>query len=764
MFKKIILLIITVLLFVAGFFLLKEDYIPFLKWWATVAYLGIIFMPISAVLFSSFNDKGYLFSKTIGIVVVGYLMWFFSSLHIMKFTTVNSIICVVIGLFINAIVIVYLVRKQKRVVKPTFDITLIKDKVLDRILTEEVFFLALFLIFTYIRGFKPEAYGTEKPMDFGFMTSMMRNDYMPPTDLWFSGSAINYYYVGQYIATFLTKLSFNKVEVGYNIMLMMVGAFAVVLSYSLVNNIARQFLKQREKKSRFIPVISGAIAGIGVCIAGNMHYPVYKWIEPLVRNFFGMEASKDKYWFPDATRFIGYHPDTHDKTIHEFPCYSFVLGDLHAHVINIMFVLTVLGLLFAWICIRKDNQNIKIPIWKELCSPQIIGISFFIGIFSTTNYWDFPIYFIVSGAVILFTNLIVYNFKGKAVGVTALQGIIVIVVSQIVCLPFTLNFDMISGKPLFTVARTPLNQLIILWGLPVFVVISFLCFMVADSIRKSKLDSELEQQKKSPAIIAFMKNLTASDLFIITIGLCAIGLVLLPEIIYIEDIYSGDYKRANTMFKLTYQAFIMFGLCFGYIFMRLLMNGETKRQKKVAVVGLLLFSLSVCYVQNAVHSWYGNVFNPSGYKGLDCTVFMNTNEKMKDDVELIKWLNENVTGTPVVLEANGDSYTDYGRVSVMTGLPTILGWRTHEWLWRSDTKILDLRAADIETIYTSTDSMVVKKLLDQYNVSYIYVGKLEQDKFANINHTLIKSLGNLVKESPISETKFYESYIVKIRK
>lgn len=774
MLKIIIYIISVVLLLIAGKYMLQEDYFPFLQWWAVIAGLGIIFMPLTYLIFANFNDKGYLFSKTIGIAITGYLMWLLSSTHTLKFTELSCIICVIISLILNGIILILIRIKRNRqggslVMNKTEKegnsnllIIVFKNKALQHIIIEELVFFALFLLFTYIRGFKPEAYGTEKFMDYGFMTSMMRNEYIPPQDFWFSGTSINYYYVGQYMATFLTKLSSVKVSLGYNLMLMMIGALACVLPYSLVSNVATEFVNNCKKKSRFIPTISGVLAGVGVCIAGNMHYPIYNWIIPAVRKILGMAASKG-YWFPDATRYIGYNPDTHDKTIHEFPCYSFVLGDLHAHVINIMFVVTVLGILFAWLCTRRKLKDTKIPLIKEILSPAIVLVSFFIGLFHTTNYWDFPIYFVVSGAIILFGNLIVYNFKGKAFGVTALQGIFVFAFSEFICLPFTLYFSKISTVPLFTVAQTPLYQLEILWGLPIITILVFLYSVISDFYKKRKLGLVVKDEKKELALFSFMKNLSSADLFILTIGLCAIGLILLPEIIYIEDIYSGDYKRANTMFKLTYQAFIMFGICMGYIFIRLIAFGKTIWQKCVAIIMLILFLLTVCYVQNAVKAWYGNIFNPKAYKGLDCTEFMDTIDNYKDDVAAIDWLNENVSGTPVVLEANGDSYSDYERVSVMTGFSTILGWHTHEWLWKSDVELVDSRAVDIEAIYTADDKIEIKRLLKEYKVSYIYVGKLEQDKFVNLNHEMLKSLGDVVYISPATEEKTYETYIVKMK-
>lgn len=215
------------------------------------------------------------------------------------------------------------------------------------------------------------------------------------------------------------------------------------------------------------------------------------------------------------------------------------------------------------------------------------------------------------------------------------------------------------------------------------------------------------------------------------------------------------------MFKLTYQAYIMFGICFGYIFVRLIRFGRTSFQKVTAAVGLVLFAMTIFYVQNAVNSWYGNIFDHKGYKGIDAAAFME--EQMPDDYLATNWLNENIKGAPVVLEANGDSYTDYERVSVITGLPTVLGWRTHEWLWKGNPDILDLRAADIQTIYTSTDEAAVKSLIDKYNISYIYVGKLESDKYSTVNNDLIKSLGPVVYDSPSTADKFYETYIVQVR-
>ncbi len=788
MLRKALYTIATVTLVILGKYLLGGDYLHFLQWWVTVLSLGLIFLPLTDLLFHSYEDRGYLFSKTIGIAISGYLMWLLSSLRILKFTTSGCLLITGICLVVNIAVMIIRYRSSKRlkagehvrIHRPS----LFHKDTLELILLEEILFFGIFLLFTYIRGFKPEAYGTEKFMDYGFMALMDRTEYMPPKDFWFSGTTLNYYYVGQFLATFLSKLTFVGTADGYNLMLMMIGAFTFLLPFTIVYQLILNYRRERRSSKGLLPAISGLLAGAGVCLAGNMHYPIFKWVVPFFQKNFRKGQEVYRYWFPDATRFIGYNPDTNDKTIHEFPAYSFVLGDLHAHVINLLFVLTVLGILLAWLLGRRDRKVLtgdpeggKRRLLKEIFHPSILMLGFFIGLFHMTNFWDYPIYYVVSGAVILFSNMIVYNFKGKGYLLTAFQGILVLIIGEVICLPFTLNFNTISATPLLTVARTPLYQLAILWGLPIAVVIAFLVFTVSNHIADRKQRKHRKHRKKpnlpkSPgenALLKYMESLNSSELFVLTIGLCAIGLILLPEIVYIKDIYSGDYKRANTMFKLTYQAFVMFGICLSFIMVRLLAYGRTKCQKAIAGIGLVLFTMTLFYVGNATKAWYGDIFNHKGYKGIDSTAFMK--DELPEDYEATKWILENIEGTPVMLEANGDSYTIYERISVITGLPTVLGWYTHERLWKSEpdvqdedvTAILDKRAADIAEIYTSEEEALVKSLLKKYDVSYIYVGGPELNKYGIINHELIRSMGSIAYEAPDLDNR-YETYIVEVDK
>ena len=743
--KQIFKIIPALLLVALSAFLLQGDVWTFWTWYLLALVLGAAAMPLTGRLFRRFQDRGWMFSKVTAIAVSGFLTWFLVAVKIIKFTTMT---CIVVTLVCAAASLILYCREQKA------GFECIPFAHLDLVYAEELLFFAAFLLWTYFAGFHPAAYGTEKFMDYGFMEAMMRSKTLPATDLWYSQGKINYYYGGQYFAVFLTKLSGAKVELTYNLMRTFVAGLAFAMPFSLVHQMVTDRLgKTGSRWKKALPSVTGILAGISVSIAGNMHYVVYGQIIPFIQKLKGEEVSS--YWFPDATRYIGFNPDVEDKTIHEFPCYSFVLGDLHAHVVDIMFVLLLLGLLYAWMKKVRTTElsgesMSRRKFWKkQLLMPQLLATGALLGMFHWTNYWDFVIYFVVTCGAALFMNII--GQKGKirwALGVTAAQAAEVLILATVIILPFTLQFDtsnMVQGIALAQHHSLP-HQLLVLWGLPGILTILFVVSLLIEKLRGAEQKS----------LYHLLTSIRLPDLFAVLMGLCAIGLVLIPELVYVRDIYENGNARANTMFKLTYQAYIMFGMTMIYAIFRLLIIGKNKILKVLAFIGLFFFVWTCGYFGNSVHFWFGEVWKPSQYKGLNATAFLETD--FPEDVNGIRWLKENISDAPVVLEANGDSYSEYERVSAMTGLPTIMGWYVHEWLWRGNLSDLNAKIEEIQEIYTSTDEARVKELLEEYNVSYIFVGSCERNKYgADMNNDLLKSLGEVVFQD--SE---YPTYIVKI--
>ena len=727
--KTIILLICCAAVVLLSIALLREDGTVYIKWCLMSLLFGIGFYPLSSALFSTFNDKGWIFSQVIGIALSGFLAFVLIACGVLKFTTSTVIICTVVLMGICWAFKFVLGKKQK------CGVSIKTDKIavdIELIIFEELLLLAVFLMWAYFAGFRAQAYGTEKFMDYGFMAAMMRSDTLPARDLWYSLGNINYYYGGQYYAVFLTRLSGATIDVTYNLMRAFVAAFAFVLPFSIVYHLIKDGM------SNAVSTVVGLISGAAVSLAGNMHYVLYG----LFGNVFKLSGYED-YWFPSSTRYIGHNPLTDDQCIHEFPSYSFVLGDLHAHVVNVMFVLCFAGILYAWFR-KRSSANDECGYKAAVTDPYIWILGLFLGIFQFTNYWDFVIYFTVGVIGIVLITLRCEK-KLRLLFIISRVAILALV-AVAAAAPFNATFEkMIQGFGL-CVNHSAFYQMVILWGLPVCAVVMLLIFAV----------------KHSRAVAAetgkgFISNITLSDMTALLFGICAIGLILIPEIVYARDIYGDGYARANTMFKLTYQAFIMFGMAMPYAIFRILCDAKRIFAKAIAAVLLFLFVLTLGYFSYAVSCWFGNVFDTSGYKGLDATSFLE--EQFAEDAGAIRWLNENVEGNPVVLEAPGDSYSAYERVSAMTGLPTVVGWYVHEWLWRNDPADLNEKIADIETIYTTGDLYAISELLERYDISYIFVGSCEREKYgANLNEAMLKSIGEIVYGDGTADS----AYVVKV--
>ena len=104
-----------------------------------------------------------------------------------------------------------------------------------------------------------------------------------------------------------------------------------------------------------------------------MHYVVIGKLLPWIREIFHLPKGDYTYWFPNSTRYIGYYPAENDKTIHEFPSYSFVLGDLHAHVVNLMFVVALISLVYAMMQHYSGKHALQAEVTgnRNFCKNQV---------------------------------------------------------------------------------------------------------------------------------------------------------------------------------------------------------------------------------------------------------------------------------------------------------------------------------------------------------------------------------------------------------
>ncbi len=704
-----------------------SDLIYILRWWLVLFLIGLSFLPLTSKIFNVFIDKGYIFSKVLGILIISYAIYVLGTFHILRFTTFNILIVWLLSSSLS----LFLLRRDN------FDF----KKYLKIFIFEEIIFLLALLLWSWVKSFQPDIHDLEKYMDYGFINSILRSEYFPPKDMWLTPLSINYYYFGHLFTAVITKISQIPSFITFNLMIATIFAFTFTLSFSIGINLIQKIRNFSLKKS----VLLGLLFGYIVAFSGNLQtiYSLFKSYNgenpvPFWDLALSISTFPNSYWYPNATRFI-YH------TIHEFPLYSFVVADLHGHVLDIPIVILLIALSFVLLLERRIRLGL------------ILLISFLISIAYMTNAWDGLIYLGLFVNILFFLEFIknknekIPKRLAKSV-FNAFKYIFLIGIGFIVfTFAFSQNFSPFAsgigvncapdfltklekfGPFLFEKGQcqhSPIWQLGILYGFFIFMLVGFFIF-----IRKKKIIS--------------------SDYFVGIISLFSLLLIIVPEIIYLKDIYTGHF-RANTMFKLTYQAFILLSISSSYILIRIVSSFKSQLKSKLSKIffvvfifgGACLFFLVSIYPYFAIPSGYGDL---KKYKGLNGINYLK--EIKKSDYDAIIWINKNIKGQLVILEAQGDSYTDYARISANTGLPTVLGWTVHEWLWRGSYDIPSARFEDIRNLYETQSLVLAKKIINKYNITYVYIGIMEKEKY-KVSEDKFSQLGNNIYAN--TETKIYK--------
>ena len=911
------------MIFILAFRILNAyDFIIFISWCLSFSVFAIVASPLSERLFPFSPDKGWLYGHALGLIATALPIWILSYLGLPVFTPtfirVFVIVLCTLVLFIKYRKLTAHKKDSESSEPRTKDkeretITLLnkdKDKSSSYKLFASLIFITAFLIWTYFRSLKPEAYGLEKVMDYGYMMSLWRSKTLPAPDIWLAGKNINYYYFGHYIFTFISKLTGVNPAYSYNLSMSASFALTLSLGYAVVrdalifrlkisdqDNITRlldssEEFTRAEKRSEnsenllisnvlvkesknqknlnflrydLLSNLGALLAALLLTIAGNSHAFFYK--PGQIGNSFvkylanmGIEVGQTaKFFFADSTRFIGHNPETQDMTIHEFPYYSYIVSDLHAHMINLSFVLLFLGVLLSFIYIFRQlrlnlslNTSLKSELKLELTSVHQWTLAILAAVFMMTNYWDFAIYFVIyiitifmintasmenSGGFINFfffliqlslyfipflsssltvvikllafalalaLSAIIYNYSKSAWTKTGLAGAFMFFIAHLVSLTFDLKLDPMPKVISLSEKHSSFYQLFILWFFHISLAIIFSIYIFISNRKQISTDFKA---KKGP--FKTICNINRIDIFKLILGISAIGLIILPELVYVKDIYGGSYTRANTMFKFTYQAFSLLSLLSGYFITSLLQNFmpqlskdlELKTDKLSNIKGkssktaevklnmpkrfsgeksnaehvlqrwnysilplflILVFTLTIPFAYtNSAKDWYGDMsLTSSGDKSLEAssyyaTLSINDIEQnwygLSDRLNIINFLNDYEKGQENILEAYGKSYSEYSVTSAYTGLPTVLGWETHEWLWRTNsteesayfTVVLPLQEA-IDKFYNESNLGYMQDFIDKYKIKYIIVGELERIKFHTLDENIIKSLGNVI--------------------
>jgi YYY domain-containing protein len=457
-----------------------------------------------------------------------------------------------------------------------------------------------------------------------------------------------------------------------------------------------------------------------------------------------------------------------DRTINEFPFFSFLLGDLHAHYMALPFGLLALAfsMNFLWepgrLSIAWARGNALTLGLSALC---LGGLAFL-------NTWDFPIYGFVLVAALGMQASRVRNWWGW-MGIACL----IVFSALFLYLPFYVSFQsQASGiLPMMGVGTRPLHY-IIFWGLFIFIIVSFVLAKLGGELRRAPVARRTVLWAILPPLVPFLvwclleiafsalgggvgegvmaillkflgllpllallavtlfialrwlgRGESSSSLFALVLAFTGILLTVGVELFYISDLFAN---RMNTVFKLYYIAWAMLAVAsaFGVYAVGSMWRGVRGWRRGLGVAWWLVLALlvagSLLYPIGGIHT---KIRYCIGSPTLDGMAFLEGVDPQER--RAIEWLNGAIEGTPVILEAWGPDFTEFGRVSAYTGLPTLLGWSAHEWQWRGSREGIEEREKDIALIYQSRDVAQTRALLDKYGVSFVYVGRLERTKY-----------------------------------
>ncbi len=749
---------------------------PVFYWWLILVALGIVAYPLTFPLFHALSDRGYIFSKTLGILLLAYFAWLLASLHVLAFNRV-SLQVIEAGVLLCAILLFIWQRKE---------ILLFLRQRWRLLLFEEIIFTLAFLLFVGIRSLNPDLWhiylGGEKPMELAFLNAVLRSSYMPPYDPWFAGGYINYYYYGYVIIGSLIKLTAITPTTAFNLSIPTLFALTftgvVALVYSLTNRFSIALL-----------------AGYFAAMIGNFDGFV-QFKNQIVALLAHMPPPAFDYWH--SSRIIPF-------TINEFPFWSFLFADLHPHVIDLPIAVFMLGIVAALMLSGGDQIKTTATPRKRNFFLYLLA-AFIFGTITCVNTWDMPVYAALLAAVLILQVILTKRQSSRLEMCLSLAFclatlLIIFGLSYIFYWPFYASYQQLYVNGLGLVQQgTALGDYLTVFCLWIFLALSFLvlelyrwwiarrghvpetrrvvgymllCGVVLTFIALLGLKTLLlamialaiflfvgwtmdgnaqfhsikhitmpvKQEYTRSSSIRF--DASTSDVrlrFLYVMLLMGLCITLGQEVVYVRDFLDGgDYYRMNTVFKFSMQAWLCFAiggaLAVQHIYRNL--GGILRYAWSVALVMVVLGCSVFLFAGTAsrindhqawIHLDEQHPVQSANYiPTLDGFAFVHA--WYPADAQAITWLNDHVAGTPIILEASAPvSYQWFNRVSVYTGLPDILGWPDHVGEQRYGDQPLN-RVTDINIIYTTTNAPLAIELLRYYHVQYIYVGPLEQQMY-----------------------------------
>ncbi|HSH05366.1 MAG TPA: DUF2298 domain-containing protein [Anaerolineae bacterium] len=766
-------------------------------WWLSVILLGWLTFPLTFALLRGLPDRGYAFARIFALLFISYFTWLLASLDIMPHTRTTMLW----GLLLLILLNLWAFRRHQQAI---LDFVRHHGQLL---LLMEIIALALYLLQIGIRLGNPDVWdviwGGEKPMDLSYFTAVMKSTQFPPYDPWFAGGYINYYYYGFVFVGVLAKLWGIVPTVAYNLILPMLFSFTGLSAFSLAYNLVswRSQAAHIAKPLARRPLIAGFTALTLCILLGNLAQigvVLHAWERTSDTAIYTGNANLDRLarvidggldllltdrpaaiytgdWFWTATRTLNIEQGE-VMPITEFPFFTFLYGDLHAHMISLPLAMLALAWSISLALTPKLTDPSGAGSWLEKALRWGLG-GLAIGVLQPTNSWDWPAYLVIGCLAIIYYG---YKQNGRSFSLPAL-GQITLQITALVTLffltfyPYTAEFGTAyNSLSLWPGSYTHVSSYLRVHGLFLFLVITHL----AREFRlwsRTITPTHLTRWKPfAPAVLlalfayipiilylyygrsywiapialtliiisgllGLQPNLPSHRRITLILISSALGLTLFVEIFVLD----GDIGRMNTVFKFYMQTWVLLsvtgGVSFALALPALRRRPQLGRSWRLAFAILIFFA--ALYPITATSAKWAIRMSDEAPHTLDGMAFMQTTSyhdqgqliHLSSDYDALQWMQRNIDGSPVIMEGHSppSNHSPYrsitNRVAMYTGLPAVIGWDWHQRQQRSvlPGTLVYNRIRDVNNFYNTTDITTAQQIIAEYDVRYIYVGQLE---------------------------------------